>query len=79
MSVATNYMVYLDECGYDIGHVIDPISYNQAISNPFFDIWLEAVEDEMRSVAHNNVWELVEPPKALSPLISSRCSRPRKL
>lgn len=47
--------MYLSECDYDISHVVDPISYNKAISNPSFDKQLEAIKDEMRTIAHNGV------------------------
>ena len=59
-------MVYLCECDYDIGHVIDPI-HKQVISNSFSDKWLEVMEDEIRSIAHNNVWVLLESSKGVKP------------
>ena len=49
-------MIYLGQCNYNIGRVIDLISYNQAISIFFFpNKWLEGMEDEMRSMTHNSV------------------------
>ena len=59
--------MYLGGYDYDIGHIIDPITYNQTISNPFSYKWLKAIEHKMTSMVHNNVSELVEPPKRVKP------------
>ena len=48
-------MVYLGECDYYIDHIIDLISHNQVVSNPFSNKSLEAIEDEMGSMTHNSV------------------------
>lgn len=52
----------------DTGELTDPLSYAQAISSPFVDKWREAMKDEMRSMEHNGVWELVELPEGFRPI-----------
>ena len=54
-------MVYLGENDYDVSHAIDSILYSHAISSVYSDKWLEAMNYEMKSMAHNDVWELVIP------------------
>jgi hypothetical protein len=41
----------------------DPTSYEEAMGSPNSSKWLEAMEDEMRSMSSNNVWDLEEIPK----------------
>jgi hypothetical protein len=41
----------------------DTTSYEEAMGGPNSSKWLEAMEDEMRSMSSNNVWDLEEIPK----------------
>jgi hypothetical protein len=41
----------------------DPTSYEEAMGSPNSSKWLEAMEDEMRSMRSNDVWDLEEIPK----------------
>jgi hypothetical protein len=41
----------------------DPTSYEEAMGSPNSSKWLEAMEDEMRSMRSNDVWDLKEIPK----------------
>jgi hypothetical protein len=41
----------------------DPTSYEEAMGSPNSSKWLEAMEDEMRSMSSNDVWDLEEIPK----------------
>lgn len=41
---------------------MDPNSFSEAVSVPQSELWWEAMRDEMQSMRHNNVWELVELP-----------------
>jgi hypothetical protein len=41
----------------------DPTLYEEAMRNPRSSKWLEAMEDEMKSMSSNNVWDLEEIPK----------------
>lgn len=61
-AIHPDYISYLGESDYDIGHVVDPNSFSEAVSVPQSELWWEAMRDEMQSMRHNNVWELVELP-----------------
>lgn len=41
----------------------DPTSYEEAMSSSHSSKWLEAMEDEMKSMSSNEVWDLEEIPK----------------
>jgi hypothetical protein len=41
----------------------DPTSYEEAMRSPHSSKWVEAMEDEMKSMSSNNVWDLEEIPK----------------
>jgi hypothetical protein len=41
----------------------DSTSYEEAMGNPNSLKWLEAMEDEMRSMSSNDIWDLEEIPK----------------
>ena len=47
----------MGESDYDIGHVVDPITFQEVVSSLQSDPWLEAMRDEMHSMALNE-----EPP-----------------
>ena len=67
-TLSNDYVVYLGECDFDIGKVVDPISFDQAVDGPQSSKWVEAMEDEMLSMKHNDVWELVELPNGFKPI-----------
>src|SRR3954464_12616733 len=49
---------------YNVVHMEgDPTSYEEAMSSPHSAKWVEAMEDEMKSMSSNNVWDLEEIPK----------------
>ena len=43
----------------------EPASYQEAISSPDSDRWLEAMKSEMQSMYDNQVWTLIDPPNGL--------------
>ena len=53
-------MVYLQESDYDIGISKDAISFSQAISCNDSNKWIDAMNDELKSMDQNKVWELIE-------------------
>ena len=57
-----DYVVYLQESYYSIGAKHDAKTFSQAISSEESDLWHEAMNDEMDSMAFNRVWDLVELP-----------------
>ena len=46
----------------------DPITYEEAVSCPQSELWLDAIRDEIQSMRHNGVWELIELPEGHRPI-----------
>ena len=59
-AIPPDYLVYIGEQDYDIGSVADPMTHAEAVSCPQSELWLDAMKDEIQSMRHNGVWELVE-------------------
>ena len=59
-AISDDYVVYLQESDYDIGTSKDSVSFSQAISCSDSDKWIDAMNDELKSMDQNKVWELVE-------------------
>lgn len=53
-------MVYLQEQEFDISDESDSITYKEAISSSHSNHWLDVIEDEIKFVKSNTVWDLVE-------------------
>lgn len=53
-------MVYLKESEFELGIDKDLNSSSQAIQNANSAKWLDAMKKELKSIDHNNVWDLVE-------------------
>jgi hypothetical protein len=59
-AIPDDYKVYNTE----IAHMEDdPASYEEAMRSAHSSKWLEVMEDEMKSMSSNDVWDLVEIPK----------------
>ena len=56
-------MVYLQESENDLSIDNDPVSFSKAINGDNSDKWLGVMKDELKSVAQNDVWDLVEFPE----------------
>ena len=56
-------MVYLQESENDLGIDNDPVSFSDAINDDNSDKWLDAMKDELKSMAQNDVRDLIELPK----------------
>ena len=67
-AIPPDYLVYIGEQDYDIGSVTDPITYEEAVSCPQSELWLDAMRDEIQSMRHNGVWELIELPEGHRPI-----------
>ena len=50
-----DYVVYSGEVDYDIGEVIDPITFLNVGHSPQYDKWNIAMKEEMLSMANNGV------------------------
>ncbi|KAK8500241.1 hypothetical protein V6N12_041483 [Hibiscus sabdariffa] len=49
-------------------HQDEPKTYQEAMSTPNSEKWLEAMRSEMDSMSENQVWTLVEPPERIKPI-----------
>ncbi|RVW23075.1 hypothetical protein VitviT2T_005480 [Vitis vinifera] len=59
-TIPNDYVVYLQECDYNIGAKNDPEFFLQAMSCKESELWYNAMKDEMSSMKCNDVWDLVE-------------------
>ena len=62
-SITDDYVVYLQESGIDLGIYNDPDSYTQFMQGNDSGKWFHAMEEELKSMDQNQVWDLVELPK----------------
>ena len=67
-AIPPDYLVYIGEQDYDIGSVTNPITHEEAVSCPQSELWLDAMRDEIQSMRHNGVWELIELPEGHRPI-----------
>ena len=54
--------MYLQELDNDLGAENDLITFSHAMNCKEFDLWFNAMKDEMNSMASNGVWDLVKFP-----------------
>lgn len=56
-------MVYLQEYNIDLRMNEDPVTFSQAIESTKSDEWISAMEDELKIMEQNKVFDLIELPK----------------
>ena len=54
-TITDDYVVYLQESDFDIGIRKDPVSFSQAMESDDSSKWMEAMNEELKSMAHNGV------------------------
>ena len=54
-TIPSDYIVYLQEFDYNVGAENDPNIFSQAMSCKEFDMWFNAIREEMNSMKSNNV------------------------
>ncbi|XP_066396273.1 uncharacterized protein [Miscanthus floridulus] len=67
-AIPKDYVVYMYEDVNDIGLADDPRTCKEAMMSLNSSKWLEAMEDELRSMSSNKVWDLVEIPDGVKPV-----------
>ncbi|KAH9737203.1 Integrase catalytic domain-containing protein [Citrus sinensis] len=67
-AISDDYVVYLQEHDFDADSSSDPITFQEAISCSESSSWIHAMHDEMASMYHNGVWDLVELPDGCRPI-----------
>jgi hypothetical protein len=61
-SIPNDYVVYMSKDVNDIEKMDDPDLYKEAMKSENSLKWHEAMEEELRSMSSNDVWDLVEIP-----------------
>ncbi|KAJ9535138.1 hypothetical protein OSB04_un001784, partial [Centaurea solstitialis] len=61
-AISKDYVCYLQESDFNIGIMKDPVSYSQAIASDNSEKWIDAMNDELKSMADNQVWDLTQLP-----------------
>ncbi|KAM1019856.1 hypothetical protein ACFX2I_041197 [Malus domestica] len=59
-AISDDYVVYLQESDVDIGINKDPVSFSQAVNCIGSSKWIDAMNDELKSMDKNEVWDLIE-------------------
>ncbi|KAK4400091.1 Retrovirus-related Pol polyprotein from transposon TNT 1-94 [Sesamum angolense] len=67
-AISSDYIVYLQESDFDIGLENDPTSFSQAMSSENFNLWHNAMKEEIASMDKNQVWELTKLPEGAKPV-----------
>ena len=67
-AIAADYVVYLQESDFDIGIRKDPISLSKAMESDDSSKWMEAMNEELKSMGHNGVRDLIELPNSCKPV-----------
>ena len=67
-AISDDYVVFLQEHEFDTGLEDDPTSVNQAKQRTNSEKWIAAMQEEMKSMKDNGVWDLVELPKGIKPI-----------
>ena len=63
-AVLDDYIVFLQEHEFDIGAVEDdPINFRQALESSKSQEWIDAMNEEIKSMKDNDVWDLVPLPE----------------
>ena len=75
-AIPNDYVVYLHESESDLGIENDPMTFLQAMNDVNSNEWFEAMKDELKSMVHNEVWDLVELPKDVERLVANGSLRP---
>ena len=67
-AITDDHVVYLQESDFDIGIRKDPVSFSQAMESDDSSKWMEAMNEELKSMAHNGVWDLIKLPNSCKPI-----------
>ena len=64
-----DYIVFLQEHEFDIGTVEDdPINFCQALESSKSQEWIDAMNEEIKSMKDNDVWDIVPLPEGVKPI-----------
>jgi hypothetical protein len=61
-AISNDHVLVMSEDVNDIGKMNDPTSYKEVMKSENSLKWREAMEEELRSMSSNDVWDIVEIP-----------------
>ena len=68
-AISNDYIIFLQEHEDGIGLTEDdPINFSQAMKSSNSQKWIDAMNDEIKSMANNDVWDLVKLPEGAKPI-----------
>ena len=68
-AISSDYVVYLQKHEFDVGMLEnDPINFQQAMKDSNSHKWIDAMNEEIKSMADNDVWDIVPLPKGARPI-----------
>lgn len=68
-AIPDDYIIFLQEHEGDVGiEEEDPINFQKAIQSPNAQKWINAMNDEFKSMKDNDVWDLVPLPEGFKPI-----------
>ena len=68
-AIPDDYIAFLQEHEVDIGmEKDDPINFRQAMESSNSQKWIDAMNEEIKSMKDNDVWDLVPLPKGVKPI-----------
>jgi len=67
--ILDDYVVFLQEHEENNGMIEDdPVNFHQAVQDSNSEKWIEAMNEEYKSMQDNKVWELVPLPEGVKPI-----------
>ena len=74
-----DYIVFLQEHEFDIGAVEDdPINFHQALESSKSQEWINAMNEEIKSMKDNDVWDLIPLPEGVKPIGCKRIFKTKR-
>ena len=68
-AISDDYIVFLQEPEDEISMMeVDPINFHQAIQSSNCQKWIDAINEEYKSMQDNDVWDLVPSPEGAKPI-----------
>lgn len=68
-AISDDYVVFINEVEENVGMTEDdPVNFHQAMQDSRSDKWIEAMNEEYKSMQDNSVWELIPLPEGVKPI-----------
>ena len=67
MFIKDDYYNLPNESNFNIKCMLNLENYNEDVSSDLFDKWIKIINNEILSMDHHDVWELVKLPNGFKP------------